>query len=139
MTKQYTLTMDAEQARILVLALDLYSRIGIGQFEEITRVYETNGDLSIEKEEDLKVYLLKAKAVAGHPVNGSYGIHNPHVSDKFRVAWDIQQVVRHRLAYDARPEGNPMSVHFDTPHQCGTVPLATIISEDVAEPKPEPT
>jgi hypothetical protein len=139
MTKKYTLTMSAKHAEILVRALDLYSRIGIGQFEEVARVYETSEDLTFEQEEDLKACLVNAKVAVGHPKNGSYGIHNAVVSDKFRAAWDLQQVVRHRMAYDARPEGNPMSVHFDTPFQCSKVPLATIVSEDVAEPKPEPT
>lgn len=139
MTKRYTLTMSAEQASVIIRALDLYSRIGIGQFEEVARVYETSRDLSFMQEEDLKTCLINAKVAAGHPKNGSFGIHNIVVSDKFRVAWDLQQVVRHRMAYDTRPEGNPMNVHFDTPYQCSKEPLATIVSEDVAEPKPEPT
>ena len=40
MAKTYTLTLSEEQAQLLVKALDLYSRIGIGQFEEILDVYD---------------------------------------------------------------------------------------------------
>jgi hypothetical protein len=37
-----------------------------------------------------------AKVLAGHTPHGSYGLLNPGVSDRFRVAYDILQVVRNR-------------------------------------------
>ena len=133
MTKKYTLTMNEEQAQLLVKALDLYSRIGIGQFEEVLQVYDPTAKLSPGTRDDIRQQLDFAKAAAGHPANGSYGIHSPEVRDEFRAAYDIQQVVRNRLAYDRKPEGNPSSVHFDEPRQISKVPLPTIVSSNVGQ------
>jgi hypothetical protein len=130
MTKKYTLTLTEEQAGILVDALDLYSRIGIGQFEECVRVFDHALELPIETRDACKASLDHAKfVIAGLPSGGSHGIHNPKVRDAFRVAYDIQQVVRHRIAWDRNPEGNRSLVHFDEPRQISKHPLATIKSE----------
>lgn len=122
---KYNLTLNEKQAEILIAALDLYSRIGIGQFEDVLNVYDRNLKLDYEVREQLRRDLNKAKIAAGHPPNGSYGIHNPEVRDEFRTAFDIQQVVRHRIAWDRKPEGG-IQVNFDTPRQIGTEPLAEI-------------
>jgi len=123
---KYTLTLNEEQARILIRALDLYSRIGIGQFEEVAQVYDRGLKLDLTTRDRIRAGLNIAKVEAGHPVNGSYGIHNEKVDDEFRVAYDLQKVVRHRLAWDHQPQGG-MGVHFDTPDQSGSQPLATIV------------
>ena len=120
---KYNLTLNEKQAEILVAALDHYSRIGIGQFEDVLNVYDRNFKLNYEVREQLRHALDKTKITAGHPPNGSYGIHNPEVRDEFRTAFDIQQVVRHRIAWDRNPEGGNQ-VNFDTPRQIGPEPLA---------------
>lgn len=125
MTQRYTLEMSAEQARLLVQALDHYSRIGSGQFENVVDVYDHDYRMSLHKKEDLRDALNLAKGVVGHPANGSHGIHNPNVNDCFRQAYDIQQVIRNRLAFDRKPEGG-IQVDFDEPRQISTVPLPTI-------------
>lgn len=127
--KKYTLTFTEEQAGILVDALDLYSRIGIGQFEECVRVFDHTLELPIETRDACKASLDHAKfVIAGLPAGGSHGIHNPKVRDVFRAAYDIQQVIRHRVAWDRKPEGNISHVHFDQPRQISGLPLPTINS-----------
>ena len=130
MAKTYTLTMSEEQSQLLVKALDLYSRIGIGQFEEILDVYDPLHRLvPVEAKDTARKLLDSVKAVYGHPANGSHGIHNPEVRDEFRAAYDIQRVVRHRLAFDRHPEGG-FQVNFDEPWQISERPLPSIKSED---------
>ena len=124
---RYTLTCSAEQAALLVRALDLYSRIGIGQFEEILNVYDAQHTMEVSLRQDARLAINEAKALAGHPDSGSYGIHSPEVRDEFRAAFDLQRVIRHRLAFDRKPEGDIM-VDFDTPYQISKTPLATITS-----------
>ncbi len=127
--KTYTLNMSEEQAQILVRALDLYSRIGIGQFEEILDVYDPlHKRVPVEARDAARRLLNSVKAVYGHPANGSNGIHSPEVRDEFRAAYDIQQVVRHRLAFDRHPEGG-FQVNFDEPRQISQLPLPSIKSE----------
>lgn len=123
--KNYTLTVNERQAQIIAAALDLYSRIGIGQFEEVLQVYDPLAKLDLQTRERIRAGLNIAKVEAGHPTSGSYGITNSAVDDQFRVAYDVRQVVRHRLAFDRQPQGG-MGVDFDTPHPTGAEPLASI-------------
>ena len=126
--KTYTLTMSEEQAQVVVRALDLYTRIGIGQFEEIFRVYDPKGEL--RNHSGASGLMNSIKNIVGHPANGSHGIHHPEVRDEFRAAYDVQQVIRNRIAFDKNPEGG-MGVAFDTPRAISQLPLPTIKSDEV--------
>jgi hypothetical protein len=126
--KTYTLTLSEEHAQIVVKALDLYSRIGIGQFENILEVYDQGFVVTGELRDTARGCINRVKLIFGHPENGSHGIHNPKVNDDFRVAYDIQQVLRHRLAFDRNPKGG-ITVDFDTPRAISDLPLPTIQSE----------
>lgn len=119
--KKFTITVNEQQAQLLVNALDLYSRVGLGQFEEVGVVYY-NAMTSFGLPDRLREAFITAKIAAGHPSNGSYGIHSPEVHDKFRNAWDIQQVIRNCLAWDRNPKGG-FQVNFDEPRQIGTLSL----------------
>jgi hypothetical protein len=138
MAKIYNLTLSEEQSKLLTKALDLYSRIGIGQFEEILRVYDPLGSVvPLEARDAARRLLDSVKAVYGHPANGSHGIHNEQVRDEFRAAYDIQQVVRHQLAMDQSPDKRGWTVDFDEPRQISQLPLPSIKSTDVPTPEPE--
>lgn len=122
---KYTLTVTEDQARIIHDALDLYTRIGIGQFENVLEVYDRGCRLKPEQRHAIRESLLCAKTAAGHPRNGSWGIHHVKVADRFRSAYDIQQVVRHQIAWDHNPKGG-IQVQFDRPQQTSDSPLPTI-------------
>jgi len=122
----YDLKVTEEQARLIQKSLDLYSRILIGQFEEISNVilwdvlewsdFEGN-QVPCEKIHQFKdrIGLLKQELL-GIPPNASHGIHSEKVSDNARKAYDIQKVIRHRIAWDNLKEGQtPFGVNFDEP------------------------
>jgi hypothetical protein len=94
--QRYTLTITEKHAEIIADALDLYVRIGLGQFEKIVRVYDRKYALSPEVKQRMVEQIQAAKVLAGHTPHGSYGLLSPEVSDRFRVAYDILQVVRDR-------------------------------------------
>lgn len=122
--RKYNLTLTEEQAGILTDALDLFVRIGIGQFEEVAQVYDPARKL--EAWEGVHTLLLAAKEHAGLPRNGGPGIHNSKVPDRFRAAFDLKQVVRNRVAWDKNPKGG-IQVQFDEPNRTSELtPLATI-------------
>lgn len=125
MKKMYQLNIDEDQAHVLIRALDVFSRIGLGQFEEVLDVYDRPCRLDLEQREEIRAGLKAAKLAAGHPSNGSYGIHNESVRGEFRDAFDLQQVIRHRIAWDNNPKGG-IQVHFDEPRRIGDLPMATI-------------
>lgn len=120
--RKYNLTLTEEQAGVLTDALDLFVRIGIGQFEVVVEVYDPCG----ETRHNIKALLLAAKEHAGLPRNGGPGIHNSKVPDRFRAAFDLKQVVRNRVAWDKNPKGG-IQVQFDEPNRTSELtPLATI-------------
>ena len=68
--KTYTLTMSEEQAQVAVRALDLYTRIGIGQFEEAFRVYDPlNSELEPDERRGMEILVTEVKRLYGHPMN----------------------------------------------------------------------
>lgn len=125
----YRLDMNEEQAKIICKALDLFSRVGCGQFEEIMRHPTIEKDIMQGKvgrgHIDVSRRLLdEAKnLLTGHPIGVSTGIT---VADEpNRVAFDIFQVIRNRLAVDNNdPE---MSVHRHKPMKWSEQPLPVVI------------
>jgi hypothetical protein len=131
---KYSIVVDEAQARILSEALDLYVRIGIGQLTEVVRVYNYEWKTPIPTVDRLVEIMNEAKRVIGFGPGGSYGIHSANVHDVFRQAYDIRQVIRHRLAWDRTPSGD-FGVDFDTPQQTGKLPLPTTTRIDGGDEK----
>ena len=126
--RKYNLTVTEEQAGVLADALDLFARIGIGQFEEILQVYDPAAKLPLEVREGIRALLDATKEVAGHPRSGSYGIHNSKVPDRFRVAYDMKQVVQHRVAWDRNPKGG-IQVQYDEPDRTSELAQLATLTE----------
>lgn len=114
-----TITLSDKQAEVLVGALDLYSRVMIGQLENVEEVlrlaYWT--ELGVEKLDHARGLFDAAKAVLwGFSRGASYGIHNTKASDKARQAFDLQQAIRNTIARQKNPAGG-IQVKYDTPHR----------------------
>lgn len=127
--KRYALTITEEQANTLINALDLYQRIGMGQLDEIIRVaVSAPGHKYDWAEVDKTMNILKLQLLGWPHIGTAHGIRSSELPDQFRIAWDIQQVVRHRLAHDGlKPGEKPgIYVYFDEPHQTSKEPLPEI-------------
>ena len=117
--KKWQLVINHSQALTMIQALDLYSRIHMGQIEEITRY--GSALLPAVPSGDLGSWFnsIKAKMFPELPSGHAYhGIHSPVISDVARVAWDLQQVVRHRVSWDTEdPKDKPpfRGVNYDPP------------------------
>lgn len=125
---RYVLTLDPKQARIVIAALDLYSRIGMRQLEEIGSVLSTALNRTEEDHVVMRgagAMFRAAKEILGFGHGESLGIfHAPHAA---RVAWDIQQVLRKAVA--DREEHDRMSVWRDAPLPAAhDVPLASCLA-----------
>lgn len=142
----YTLTVTAKQAAIISAACELLARLGLGQWPGFIR--HLPGDAlrhACELEDELRP--IMAAWFARHPIgkdkvviNGwqsSLGMGSQHVSSAARVAFDLHQVIRHRLAWDkavadgitdgqTRDWSRMMIVDFDDAMRCGTEPLAAM-------------
>lgn len=122
-----TLHLTEEQLRLVQQALDLYSRVGIGQFEHIkyhpTFVNHLSNKLTDGKGRiDFNQYhqirdkadekLMEARNILIqedlHP-NASWGIFNEKGDETCRVAYDILQVIRHEF-WKANPNRSELTV-----------------------------
>ncbi len=123
----YTLDMNEEQAKILCKALDLFSRVGCGQFEEIlghpTMVKRLlRGESQHARRVSSSLLDAAKQILTGHVPGSSTGIT---VADEpNRVAYDIFQVIRHQLAIDN--DDHELSVHRHEPMKWSEQPLPVI-------------
>lgn len=144
--------LSDEQAYVIVEALDLFSRVLIGQSEEVGSVmnkYSVNmldsevvGEVgkqytqhkpnrhAYDAHHDFTDAIRSLKhSLLGIHSNGSYGIHSEAVHDNARVAYDIQQVLRHYLAwkhYKSDSVAGTIGVSFDKPYQTSKLELPKI-------------
>ena len=121
----------------MVDALDLFSRIQIGQLEEILSMarmgsipHRDERDVlaRIEEIEEAEPLLHEVKRLlTGHSPNASFGIFGEKTPESAMVAYEIQRSIRHRLAWDRQPEGG-MGVDFDDPDSLRSTgqPLAVL-------------
>ena len=122
--KTYTLHINAAQARVISTACEVLARLGMGQCRDALEHLPLRDTFPPGWHEDMEAiaHILKKHTT----INGVdyHGIGSPKTSEESKTAWDLYQVVRHRLAWDANPDGNPMRVDFDPPYKTGLQPLA---------------
>ena len=124
------LEISDRQARVMISALDHYSRIGMGQLETVADALceprpKECGDRwdIVEKFTDpMKLALL------GYSGGASAGICSPAVSDLAKIAYDLECVIRADIA---RRENHPSSSVWHGPplHTCRAESLATVKEE----------
>lgn len=118
--RRYVLELSEAQAELVSRAVELYARLGLGQFHLVLdRFFSWKGK---ESESARARPLLQALATIRNGDPHSHpGIHSKEISDDYRVCFDLYQVVRHRLAWDREP--NPkdrLIVDFREPHRGST-------------------
>jgi len=111
-----TLKVNNKQLQLIQAALDLYTRIGIGQFNVIKEhpTFEKHLTQELVDEtgntgynhyhrtrdavDSLLVHPRNMLMNEPHqPRNGSWGIHNKKVDESCREAFDILQTIRHEF------------------------------------------
>lgn len=109
----YQITLSKKQAETISAACELLARINDCQLGEVARAM---GFFPNSEE-------YKALDELGNSIKEKRG-PKEHTESSM-IAWDIMQVVRHRVAWDTYPEGG-MTVQFDTPVKFGPEELITI-------------
>lgn len=130
-----TLIVTEDQLHLIQRALDFYSRIGIGQFDEIknhpTFEKHLHREFEIEGKTDYSIYHDVRDSVDNMLVqprnmlcndnslnrNGSWGIYNPKVDDSCREAFDLIQVIRHEF-WKRDPERSSITVDSSVHLHC---------------------
>lgn len=122
---KYLLELDERQARLIMCALDLYTRVGTGQLKEVVSIFRQFGKMK-DGEEAWKSHDRWATSVqnvtedlcvvvTGFPAQGAHSIGSHLVHDRFRQAYDILKVMRHRIAWDTKPAPVVETLDHDKP------------------------
>jgi len=110
-----TLKVNEDQLRLIQRALDFYSRVGTGQFDEIKNhptfekhlreEFKVDGKCDYSRFHHVRDIVDDTLNVARNMLynessmskNGSWGIYNSKVDDSCRDAYDLIQVIRHEF------------------------------------------
>ena len=127
----YSLKLNEEQLNVVMKALDLYSRLQMGQVEELINPFSSPfSNRFVDRENVEKAVSVLKKEYFPELTRDSYnGIFSDKTPETSKIAYDIIQVVRNRLAYDKNPSGG-FTVDFDDPIKSSGQPLPEIKKEN---------
>lgn len=110
------LEVTEKQACVIMDALDLYVRIGVGQLDRIKDHPTIHNHIWNNHREEYHNFaddeLLSVKNKLfdlSYGLNASHGIHSSLIDDSNRVAFDIKQVIRHEF-WKNNPDRSDMTV-----------------------------
>jgi len=115
------LKLSVRQAQIMSQALDLYARMGAGHLEVLREYLDHFGKVK-EFNKLLPAFKL---ATTGMDSGSNLGIHNKELPDRYRISYDMHQVVRHELW--KLSEGDEFSVHSREPYKTSHVKLMEVL------------
>jgi len=123
----FVVEMDGQQLQVVVAALDMYLRMGMGQLDVSVdeflrthfypRYYEalapgagTEGSSHVTRGALVRSHINDIKALVFlHPPNGSWGVGNRKVPRVCREAYDVLQVLRKTWADHRTATGTDLS------------------------------
>ena len=127
------IVLSKENVAAAIRALDLYSRIFIGQYDHLNWDIRLNADekkiswKEIERAEIMRTYMFKKirdiiiPDLAHFDLYASHGIWNDKNDPRAIDAYDLQQTIRFTDAWFRRPEGG-IGVYFSKPWIRGRYP-----------------
>jgi len=119
--EKYNLRITEDQADIIMLALDLYTRLSVGQFHNLKDIsFEKDKEgMNKEPSEETLKKLHTEMFPSLMSYNASYGIHSPKLPDKIREAYDIYKV----MMYEFNKHKGAINVYADKVRQVSKKPL----------------
>ena len=119
------LKLTDDQVMTIIEALDLYSRVSMGQFNEILFVLRRNcKDYNGDLEEPARKSLRILSSLVGLENHGYYAIFSNKIDDRCRRAYIIEKVLQKYIAQ--KTNMHSMSVWHDGPMTDLNEPLPKI-------------
>ena len=135
----YVLNITGDECSLVRNALDLYSRIWIGQYGRIDDiwVYETGGMWDAYSEKYKLFQRIRDKLIPsligyGDYLSCSLGIWSDNTDIRAINAYDIQQRLRYEVSWFKNPEGD-ITVDYGTPYIRGNIGDFSVFCEDNSE------
>lgn len=121
---QVHLTLSERQAAVVQAALDLYARVHMGQFDAVLSPFRGVDGVKYQEARSA-LAAARQQVYPGLAAGSYYSIRDGRIAESARVAWDVQQVLRHAVAWAKQPGGG-FGVQFDAPWKSADEPLATV-------------
>ena len=117
--RRYLLEISERQAQLVNLAVELFARLGMGQFDMLDSFFPWES--KIPGRERIRPLLQELVAIKNGAQHTYPGVHSKEISDDYRVLYDLHKVIRHRLAWyrDPNPSGWK-GVNYDEPSRAST-------------------
>lgn len=104
MSKKIQMVVSPEQAHVLQGALELYTRLGLGQFEYVGEVISSghvtpkDDILNTDCLDEINEHLIQIKELMGHSFSSSYGVSSKQVSKHAKSSYEINKLLGNALA-----------------------------------------
>lgn len=122
------LTVDDKGAGKLREALESYTRLGLGQVDQVLENFSFSRGVRNIREQDAEV-INDMRHLAITRGGASFGITNTLVSDDVRNAWMARKFIDLHLSYKRNPKGSSAQA-FDTPMRLGSCSNQDIVIDD---------
>lgn len=117
-TNDYEIIISFEEWTVINKALELYSRLGIGDFKELKNIFSNYCNFEFNEIEMIKlikpIRAFYFKDLKKTDLSHHYSIFSNNSLEKSKIAYDIIQVIRYKLAYFNNPNGEN-TIDFNTP------------------------
>jgi hypothetical protein len=124
---EYQITLNKDQLDALIAACECFFRMGLAQYHY---AFDVATKIPLAKIQDVRLLCDQLHGViTGLQRGQSFGISSEDLSEPHRLVHDLQQVFRHRMAWDGEPKGGH-TVRFQTPFKIGDQPMAKIKRTD---------
>lgn len=136
----YLIKLNKKQLSTISDALEVYARLGIGQFRDALECLPLTDVFPEGWHDDMATIgrILSQHTISNVDGYTSYlSIHNEKVDEESKIAWDLHQVFRRRLSWDAAAENGIIDsiesprkwpemsgVNYDDPLKVSDQPLA---------------
>lgn len=137
MTATVTIELTEKQAGVIMQALELYSRLKMGQFETITdSFFMDTFDKELKRpvfDQDMaRAYLMQSRAVIFTDLQHGAYIGISHTGESSKISWDIYQQLRHDLCVytNPKPSIDQRGRSYDKPHALSKQPLPRVVITD---------
>lgn len=123
---RFRLTVTEGQARAIVNALDLYTRLGLGQIEELAEVIRlgtiplrrdagagTRQNVDGNRITGVEEHLYAIKDLLGYPSSGSHGIGHPDNHISVTRCYEAGKILLQAIAIAREPDPSLRTVDYD--------------------------
>lgn len=133
---RYVLKLREEDARIVCRACELFTRLHIGQLDELVfelMKYQEGDDDFSQKRDIAKSLLMSVRSLMFPELPPFAGAsHSAGHTEQDGRAWNVYQVLRHAIAWNNHPEGG-VTVDFAAPlNSAGFPPPECTIEKEAA-------